>query len=107
MRHGTSLWPKGLKVGGSLHLGNTKIAALPEGLSVGGYVDLRDTNITALPEGLKVGGDLDLRGSKITSLPEGVGGEILGGPAPRSVPEPRSGGVFAAVARALRPAAWF
>ena len=48
--------PKGLKVGGTLYLGNSKsLTSLPEGLEVGMHLDLTETNITSLPKGLKVG----------------------------------------------------
>ena len=63
------------RIGGSLDLRGTSIAALPEGLtSIGGYLDLEGcTSITALPEGLtSSGGSLDLRGTGITALPEGL-----------------------------------
>jgi hypothetical protein len=96
--------PEGLSVGGGFDLEGTEITALPDGLTVGGFLDLRGTRIMALPEGLSVGGFLDLRDTKITALPEAlsVGGKIYGLPKP----EPQtSGGVFAAVARLLRPSA--
>ena len=53
--------PDNLKrVGGSLHLQNTKITSLPDDLHVGGGLYLSYTPITSLPNNLRVGGNLYL-----------------------------------------------
>ena len=68
----TSL-PKGLKVGGNLHLNYTSISSLPNDLKIRGFLDLYSCkDLISLPEGLKVGKYLNLKDTKITSLPKGL-----------------------------------
>ena len=73
----TSL-PAGLQVLGDLDFSDSSIESIPVGLRVGGTLDLSDTRITSLPAGLQVGGSLSLASTPITSLPDGLRvGDIL------------------------------
>jgi hypothetical protein len=71
--HGLPLTPEDLNVKGYLHLSDSKITSLPKGLKVGGSLHLQNCkNLTSLPEDLEIGGHLDLKNTPITSLPQGL-----------------------------------
>ena len=56
-----------MKIGGYLNLFYTKITSLPKGLEVGGSLHLAHCKeLTSLPKGLKVGGNLYIYNTPLT-----------------------------------------